>query len=426
MTWRVQFLVRDHLRTALWPIPCAFGVGALLLAMVAWRVDRWLDWRLLDFQPGAAGTLGSAIVGATLTFLGTAFSVLLVVVQFASTQLTPRALRVSLNDPLYRIALGCFVATFVFSLTIVGRTTSGFVPQLGVMLAVVMVVASLAAYVVLVSHLRTSLRPVIVAGRAGLLGRRVIERLYPDPLDGHIIETSVARPAPAVESARIVCNPGPAGILVAFDVSGLVAEAGRVGGRIALVPRPGDFVRTGAVIFRLHEPSARLDDHALLGRVALGKERTLDHDPAFVLRILVDVAIKALSPAINDPTTAVMAIDQLHELLALLGARRLDIGQHRDDGGRVRLVVDMAGWEDFVSLAVDEIRNCGAGQLQVMRRLRAMLSDLLDALPGDRVQAIRTQLALVTRSVHRSFPDAEDRARAAEPDEQGIGSSPAP
>jgi uncharacterized membrane protein len=202
-----------------------------------------------------------------------------------------------------------------------------------------------------------------------------------------------------------------------------VAEARRVDGEIALVPAVGDFVRTGAALFEVREPSAPMDAERLRRSVALGQERALEHDPAFALRILVDVALKALSPSINDPTSAVMAIDQLHDLLAFIGGRRLDIDRHRDAAGRVRLIAEAPSWEDYVSLAVDEVRAAGA-QVQVLRRLRAMLEDLGRAVPEARRAAVERELDLLGHAVQRAFADPEDRARASEGDAQGIGSSP--
>jgi uncharacterized membrane protein len=394
--------------------------------MIAWRVDRWAGWSLFDYDAGAATALISAIVAATLTFLGTAFAVLLIVVQFASTQLTPRALRVSLSDPLYRSSLGLFVATFVYSLVILARATKTFVPQLGMVVASILVVVSLAAYVMLISHLRISMRPVIVAARAGRLGRQALERIYPEPFREPSPGAAAADATAPAGPTRTVFNPGPPGTLVAFDVAGLVAEARRADALIMLAPAPGDFVRSGAPLFRLFDPTAAVSERRLLGSVVLGHERTMDQDTAFAFRILVDVAIKALSPAINDPTSAVMAIDQIHELLAQLGSRRLDIGEHRDAEGRVRLTVDRPSWEDYVSLAVDEIRRFGVEQLQVMRRLRAVFEDLLRILPDERKAAISRELALLAEAVRRTFPDPLDQERASEPDAQGIGSSPRP
>jgi uncharacterized membrane protein len=213
-------------------------------------------------------------------------------------------------------------------------------------------------------------------------------------------------------------------LLVAFDADGLVAAAGRCEAEVTLVPAPGDFVRSGAPLFRLVESGARMSDDLLRGSVLLGQERTMRQDPAFALRIMVDVAVKALSPAINDPTSAVMAIDQIHELLAYLGTRRLDVGDIRDGSGRLRLRVDMPTWDDYVSLGFDEIRGSAGHQVQVTRRLRGVLEDLLAAVPAERRAAIERELALLAQAVRRSFPDAGDRIRAGQPDAQGLGSSP--
>jgi uncharacterized membrane protein len=423
MSWSRRFRVRSHLQSSLWPVPCIFGFCGMLLGMAVWRFDRWMGWSLFSFEHQGATALIAAVVGATLTFLGTAFSVLLVVVQFASTQLTPRAIRVSVNDPLYRVTVGLFAATFVFALIILGRTTSTFVPQFSVFIASMLAVLSLAAYVLLISHLRLSLRPVIVASRVGALGRKTLSSIYtralgttpPAPVDG----TPSPRPP-----TRVITNEGPPGILIAFNVAGLVAEAQRCDGALTLVPAPGDFVHDGAPIFQVFEPAQPMRDAVLLDSVVLGQERTMDQDPAFAFRILVDVAIKALSAAINDPTSAVMAIDQLHSLLFLLASRRLDEGSFRDGAGRVRLTVDLPTWEDYVCLAVDEIRHCGQGQVQIARRLKAMLDDLAQIIPADRRAVIERELKLLAQTVERGFADRDDQQSASEADSQGIGSSP--
>jgi uncharacterized membrane protein len=431
MSWAWRFRMWEHLSTALWPVPCAFGLAGLLLGMAVWRLDRWGRWALFDFDHGGATALLAAIVGASLTFMGTAFSVLLVVVQFASTQLSPRALRVSLSDPLYKVTLGLFVTTFLYAMVILGRTTATFVPQLGLSLAAVLIAASLVAYVILISHLRRSMRPVVVAARVGEQGRRTLARVYPHALDSDgptqgPPPTATAGPTASLAPTRTIANPWAPGILVAFDARGLVAEARRCNARIALVPALGDFVRRRGPLFSLWEPAHPVDERCLRDSVVLGQDRTLGHDPAFAFRVLVDVALKALSPAMNDPTSAVMAIDQLHDLLAYLSTRRLDIGLHCDADGQARLVTDVPSWDDFVSLAIDEIRRFGAGQPQVARRLRAVFEDLLRVVPDARKAAVRRELDLLTQSVQRTFETVEDRARASEADPQGIGSSPHP
>ena len=149
----------------------------------------------------------------------------------------------------------------------------------------------------------------------------------------------------------------------------------------------------------------------------------MEQDPRFAFRIMVDIANKALSPAINDPTTAVLALDQIHHLLMDVGTRRLDAGETHDARGQLRLCYGTPDWIDFVGLAVTEIRHFGAGSIQVARRLQAMIEHLLKVLPEARKAALQQELALLQRSIQRTFPDEEDRADAQVGDLQGLGSS---
>jgi len=155
----------------------------------------------------------------------------------------------------------------------------------------------------------------------------------------------------------------------------------------------------------------------------LGIERTMEQDPTFSFRILVDIAIKALSAAINDPTTAVMAIDQLHRLLRLVGLRDLRGEELRDEAGELRLVFRTPNWEDYVHLACTEIRHCGAGSIQIVRRMRSMLENLIQTLPPHRHAELRRQLELLERTIDGHYEFAEDQALARIPDPQGLGGS---
>jgi uncharacterized membrane protein len=156
--------------------------------------------------------------------------------------------------------------------------------------------------------------------------------------------------------------------------------------------------------------------------VALGIERTLEQDPAFGFRIIVDVASKALSPAINDPTTGVLAVDQLHHLLQLVAGRQLDTGVVRDSSGAVRLLYRTPDWEDFVTLTATELRIYGAGNPQVTRRLRAMYGQLLRAVPAERAGALRHEVSLLEATVEAAWAHPADRLMAGAGDLQGFGS----
>ncbi len=167
-------------------------------------------------------------------------------------------------------------------------------------------------------------------------------------------------------------------------------------------------------------------DEALRATVAFGTERTLEQDPMFAFRILVDIGLKALSPAINDPTTAVLAIDQVQRLLRVLGKRNLRPDVMLDAAGRPRVIFRTPNWEDFVHVACTEIRACGADNVQVARRLRAMLENLIQVLPSYRHDTLREELAALDRTIERLYDLPGDLALARIPDVQGLGGSAAP
>jgi uncharacterized membrane protein len=216
-------------------------------------------------------------------------------------------------------------------------------------------------------------------------------------------------------------HEGTSAIVLAVNLKALVDEARRVDGIIEVVPRVGDFVSVGEPVFMVHGAVRNIDERKLRGAVAFGPERTIEQDSTFAFRVIVDVAIKALSTGINDPTTAVLAIDQLHRLLRIVGGRHLHEEQIKDGNGRVRVVFPTPNWEDFVQLACREIRLYGAGNFQVARRLRAMIQNLLRALPESRRTALRKELALLDQAIEGCYVVPEDIALARIADTQGLG-----
>ena len=219
-------------------------------------------------------------------------------------------------------------------------------------------------------------------------------------------------------------------MLQSVDVDRLVEIAAREGVQISVRPRIGDFVPLGAVILVVTvsdgDRSPPLDHEALAdwlrSGVGIGGERTMQQDIAFGLRQLVDIGVRALSPGVNDPTTAVQALDRLHGLLRSLGSKAMPASSHRDAAHVVRVDLSAAGWDDYVHLAFDEIRHHGGESMQVLRRLRSALDDLVVAVPAERRAPLRDQIALVEAAAARGFPDLVDCENAARPDAQGIGS----
>jgi uncharacterized membrane protein len=253
-------------------------------------------------------------------------------------------------------------------------------------------------------------------------GRRVILDVYPHPYDPARPEATTRGALPTAP-AEVVEFAGRPGVVMAFSLDGLARLARDADAIVELIPQVGDSVADGDPLIRIFGGTRVIPREALRGCVAVGTERTLHQDPRFGFRILVDIANKALSPAINDPTTAVLALDQIDNLLLCLGRRGLDDGLARDRDGKLRVVYGTPDWPDYVTLAVSEIRHYGAGSIQVDRRLRAMLEHLLAVLPESRRPPLEEELALLGSAIERGFRDEQDRKRAAVADYQGIGGS---
>jgi uncharacterized membrane protein len=198
-------------------------------------------------------------------------------------------------------------------------------------------------------------------------------------------------------------------VILAISRGGLVTMAERAD-CVLLLPRAvGDYVASGAVIVEVVGARERVYPRVLKHLIALGAERTFEQDPALALRILVDIAAKALSPAINDPTTAVHVVDRIEDLLMLLAQRDLAAGELRDRTGRLRVVLPSPTWEEFLLLAVTEIRQYGHNSIQVVRRLRAMLLDLTSAVPAEYLASVDEELRKLDQTIARSFEDEADR-----------------
>src|SRR5205814_622215 len=152
-------------------------------------------------------------------------------------------------------------------------------------------------------------------------------------------------------------------------------------------------------------------------------QRTFEQDPQYAIRLLVDIAIRALSPAVNDPTTAVQALDEIGDLLLRLGRSALGGGALRDPSGAVRVVLPVPSWDDFLRLAFEEITAYGASSVQVMRRMNALVSELTAALPPERRTALEYWRRRLDVSIERHFVDLDERRDASTRDRQGLGVS---
>ena len=394
--------------------------AALAVAPVIRWIDAQTQWTLLDFGPdGARNVLGS-LAGSLLTFIVFAFSTLTVAVQIASGQLTPRIISRVFEDPFTKVTVGAFVFSWLYALAVLGRIEDHAL-QLPVAFAIATSLASVLLFLGLVQRISQGLRPVVVMTAIANDTVKVIDELYPECLSSE----SASRAAPSLkpgDAAQTVLNNRRSGVVRAIDFAGLATIAERGNCTIEIVPMIGDFAATGDAMFRIHGGTLPAKDEAsLIDCIDLGAERSLAQDPLFGFRIIADIAAKALSPAINDPTTGVLAIDQLHHLLHKIAHRNLDAAIVRDRAGHPRLVCPTPDWEDFVAIAVTEIRLYGASSPQVTRRLQAMLQTLLPLVPSQRRPCLDEQVALLHRTVEQTYADPADRMMARRADSQGYG-----
>jgi len=432
MDWNRWYSLKSYLRSSLWTVPIIAVAIYGVVKPLAEMAGRWLIRQgILDPKTGLLGlsmtgarsVLGD-IVSADLAFLVFTFGSLLVAIQVAGGQYTPRIIATTLlRDNIIRGISGLFVFTLLFANRTAGWMGENEVHQLQVFIAALFGFASVVAFLFLIDYAAKSLRPVSLVARVGKQGIAVIESVYPAPTKGVITPPQHDKEGGVPD--RIVRQRGKSAIVLAVNLERLVAKARRTNVVIEVVPQVGDFVAVDEPLFYLYGNADAIDERKLRALVAFGTERTMEQDPMFAFRILVDIALKALSAAINDPTTAVLAIDQLHRLLRMVGKRSLAREEILDRSGRVRVILRTPNWEDFVHISFREIRQCGAGSIQIPRRLRAAIENLIQTLPTHRHDALRAELTLLDLAIASKHPFPEDLALARIPDSQGLGGSAA-
>ena len=428
ISWNKWYSIKSYIKSALWIVPFLALICFQVISRFVFAIDDWLlrsgyidqTTSLLGYGISGARATLETIITMDMSFIVFTFGSLLVAIQVAGGQYTPRIIATTfLRDNAIRYSVGFFVFTLLFSLRTLNHTDAT-VHQFNMLISANLGLFSIVIFLYLIDYAARMLRPVSIVQRVARDGLAVIKEVYPHPTVGeHPGPLRVATVSPQ----RTVCHEGNSGIVLAINIPVLVAHARRLDGIIELVPHVGDFVAVNEPLFRLYGGADTIDDRLLRGAVAFGPERTIEQDPTFAFRILVDIANKALSPAINDPTTATLCIDQLHRLLLSVGGRHLRGEEIDDEGGTLRVIFRTPNWEDFVHLNFTEIRHFGAGSIQIARRLRSMLEVLIGTLPEHRHAALRNELALLDREVEKQFTFPEDLSLARIPDPQGLGSS---
>lgn len=411
MVGRVRAAIRS-LMQRFWALPLLFAVGATALALALTALDESLETALrVPFLfaggPEGARSLLSAIITSMISFTGLVFSITIVVLQLTSSQFSPRILSSFLRDRFNQVALGVFVATFVYALVVI-RGVRGtaqvdpFVPQISVTIAFFLVLVSVLVFLAYIHHIAQSIRAAaimaaIAADTRALLEKRLPADATPEP----------ALPLPAGPSRTIATNRP--GVVKWIDDAALAKAAEREGVTVELLRSIGEFVAAGMPLARVHGATP-FDDGRVHAAVHVGRERSLDQDVGFGLRQLVDIAERALSPGTNDPTTAVQAVDQLHDLLRRLATRVLLPRQRTTTDGRLAVSVPQPEFSDYLALAFDEIAHWGKDSPRVQRRVQVALRDLQDAARPEHRPAVTEAISRyrLATSVHLDALSATD------------------
>ena len=420
-SWRTRFLLREWVAGSLFVIPTLYMATALALAEILPRIEGSRDVLSLNFENDTARTFYSAVAGGMIAFTGLVVSIAVVVVQFGASQYTPRLVSRFRRDPIVKHALGAFIAPAMFSLVSlgsIGRDGATVVPSVAITVALALLVGAVLAFYGLVGRLLDLLRPRRIVGQIVDEAARAIREAYPFALRD-APPPAVAEYAPVTTMVR---HEGRPGVVSALDRARLVRAATAAGAVIEVRFGIGGYVPAGADLFAIRGRAQGVDRAELSKGVILAEERTFTQDPAFALRAIVDIALRALSPAVNDPTTAVQALDGIDALLLEFAARDLERGRITGEDGALRLVYPNMVWEDVLDLSLTEIRHYGADTPQIARRMRALLLGLAEQAPPARRAPLDDHLARLDVAVRAAYPDAVERAYAETPDHLGIGS----
>jgi uncharacterized membrane protein len=419
-SWRTRFLLREWVAGSLFVIPTLYMAAALALAEILPRIEGSRDVLSLNFENDTARTFYSAVAGGMIAFTGLVVSIAVVVVQFGASQYTPRLVSRFRRDPIVKHALGAFIAPAIFSLVSlgsIGRNGATVVPSVAITVALALLLGAVLAFYGLVGRLLDLLRPRRIVGQIVDHATRAIREAYPFALRD--------APTPAVAAyppvTTVVRHEGRPGVVSALDRARLVRAATAGGAVIEVRFGIGGYVPAGADLFAIRGAAEAVDRVELRKGVILAEERTITQDPAFALRAIVDIALRALSPAVNDPTTAVQALDGIDTLLLEFAVRDLERGRITGEDGALRLVHPNMVWEDLLDLSLTEIRHYGADTPQIARRMRALLLGLAEEAPAARRHELDDHLARLDAAVRAAYPDAAERAYAETADHLGIG-----
>ncbi len=411
---------RDALRTNLWFVPMVEVLCAIALYFITHAVDEaayhgtvtlpsWMHFGSAD----AARTILTALAAAVITVVGIVFSITIVTLTLASTQFGPRMLRNFIRDRGTQFTLGTFVATFVYTtLVLISIGSASEVPHLSITVSVVLVTVSMGVLIYFIHHIASSIQlPNVIASIAGDLSRAIAAESHEDGVTFEAGPSATELVTRMREGGGAVLAPasGYLQFIRHRELVGLAAERGAV---IRLLHRPGHFIVAGHPIATVWPPDAAPSVSQALRRAHItGSNRTLVQDLAFAVDQLVEIAIRALSPAVNDTFTALTCIDWLGESLCRVTTSWRPVRIHRDGHGFVRVISADVSYTRLVERAFEKIRQAASGMPAVMiRQLDALTKIMEETETAEQRQLLLSQAAMIMRLCERTVGEENDRA----------------
>jgi uncharacterized membrane protein len=415
----------QQIRSSFWFIPAVIVLGAVVLATVLIAVDATVDLNFVErwplfFGAGAAGARGllATVAGSMVTVAGVVFSITLVALSLTSSQYTSRVIRIFMRDRLNQVVLGVFVGIFAYCLVVLrairGDDEGGFVPSLAVVAGLILAFVGIAFLVHFIHHIALSIQASSIIAVTARETIAAVDHLFPKELgedgdeeaDGSRWMSLANQPWSDVPARKT-------GYIEIVDAAALLDVARERGTILRMERGIGEFVIEGAPLASVVDPGG-LDDETtaeINAAYVISRQRTVEADAGFGIRQIVDIAMKALSPGINDTTTAVMCVDYLGAILVRLAARRIAVSP-RLDQGKLRVIARGPSFESLVAEAFNQIRQNAAGNVAIMSRMLGALQTIasLTASPNRR-RVLREQVQWIAELAERTIESPHDRAR---------------
>ena len=415
----------SNLRSSFWFMPSlivaiSIVIAAALIEADSAGSDRWLArWPRL-FGTGAEGARGilSTIAGSMMSVVGVTFSMTVVALALASSQYTSRILRNFMRSRVTQVVLGIFVGIFTYCLivlrTIRGGNEGVFVPNLAVFFSVLLAIGGVSVLIFFIHHIASSIQASSIIASAAQETIGTIDRLFPEQPEqgpGEDDENQTLRPLAEGFFRDIMAREN--GYIQGVDNAALLRLARDKKTIVRMEHGIGDFVvhNTPIASLALEDPPDQETIAALQGAFSISRHRTVEQDPAFGIRQIVDVALKALSPGVNDTTTAVMCVDYLTAILARFAPRQIP-SSHRYEDGELRVIAIGPSFEDLLAESFGQVRSSAKGNVAVMLRMLGALQTIAGrtARPGRR-RALRDQVRWIAELADLTLESAHDRAR---------------